>query len=78
MSRPSLCNLEWRRLRRSKLRVGLSILVALACVAFFAGRRASASSNPDAPAWLHALVSVPLPEHDEKTEIGRASCRERV
>src|ERR1700733_14220701 len=68
MSRPSLCNLEWRRLRRSKLRVGVSVLVAAACVAIFAGRRASASNNPEAPAWLHGLVSVPLPEHDEKTD----------
>src|SRR3984885_2753873 len=68
MSRPSWCNLEWRRLRRSKLRVGLSFLVAVACVAILAGRRASASSNPEAPAWLHAVVSAPLPEHDEKTD----------
>src|SRR5580698_6280344 len=68
MSRPSWCNLEWRRLRRSKLRVGLSFLVAVACVAILAGRRAAASNSPEAPAWLHALVSAPLPEHDEKTD----------
>src|SRR5580704_16689272 len=44
------------------------LLVALACVAIFAGRRASASNNPEAQSWLHGLVSVPLPEHDEKTD----------
>ena len=71
MSRPSWCNLERRRLRRTESRAGLTILVALACVATFAVfglRRASASSNPEAPAWLHAVVSAPLPEHDEKTD----------
>ena len=33
----------------------------------------SAASRPaaaaDAPAWMHALVSVPLPAHDEKTDV---------
>ena len=33
----------------------------------------SAASMPaaaaDAPAWMHALVSVPLPAHDEKTDV---------
>src|ERR1700753_2878698 len=67
MSRPSWCNLEWRRPRHTKIRVGLGFLAAMACVAFV-GRRASASSNPEAPAWLHAVVSAPLPEHDEKTD----------
>ena len=27
-----------------------------------------ASAGEDAPAWLHALVNVPLPAHDEKTD----------
>src|SRR5882762_7500501 len=31
----------------------------------FAPRQASAG---DAPAWMHALTSVPLPAHDEKTD----------
>jgi hypothetical protein len=76
MSRPSWCNLEWRRLRlrRSNVRAAGSVVGALACVmcvalfAAFAVRRASASSNPEAPVWLHAVVSAPLPEHDEKTD----------
>jgi Domain of Unknown Function with PDB structure (DUF3857)/Transglutaminase-like superfamily len=29
---------------------------------------AAAARAGDAPAWMHALVSVPLPEHDEKTD----------
>ena len=28
----------------------------------------SARANNDAPAWMHALVSAPLPAHDEKTD----------
>jgi hypothetical protein len=27
-----------------------------------------ASANSDAPAWMHALVNVPLPAHDDKTD----------
>jgi transglutaminase-like putative cysteine protease len=33
--------------------------------AFF---RLSSALAADAPAWMHALVSVPIPPHDEKTE----------
>ena len=29
---------------------------------------AAAARAGDAPAWMHALVNVPLPEHDEKTD----------
>ncbi len=29
---------------------------------------AEVQSANDAPAWMHALVNVPLPEHDEKTD----------
>ena len=68
MSRPSWCNLEWRQLRRTEVRTAASVLVALACLAIFAVSRASASNSPEAPAWLHALVSAPLPDHDEKTD----------
>jgi len=38
-------------------------LVLLLSVAFSSGIRAG-----DAPAWMHALVNVPLPAHDEKTD----------
>src|SRR5882762_2082403 len=68
MSKPSLCSLGWRRLRRTEVRAGVCCALALACFAIFAGRRASANNNPEAPAWLHALLSAPLPEHDEKTD----------
>lgn len=36
-------------------------------LAFFALALATAARG-DAPAWMHALVSVPLPAHDEKTD----------
>ena len=32
------------------------------------GTRNVLAASGDAPAWMHALVSVPLPEHDEKTD----------
>jgi len=39
-------------------------LAALALALFFL---ASSARAGDAPAWMHALVSAPLPPHDEKT-----------
>ncbi|HEY2823189.1 MAG TPA: DUF3857 and transglutaminase domain-containing protein [Candidatus Acidoferrum sp.] len=68
MSRRSLCNLEWHLLRPTELRAGLCLLLVVACVTIFAARQASASNSGDAPAWMHALVNAPLPEHDEKTD----------
>jgi hypothetical protein len=40
----------------------------LAALAFFCAIFALSSGATDAPAWMHALVSAPLPAHDEKTE----------
>src|ERR1700747_2041482 len=41
----------------------------LAALAFFlAGFLAPLSRAADAPAWMHALTSVPLPDHDDKTD----------
>ena len=42
-----------------RLIVSTSCLLLLTCVPSLAG---------DAPAWIHALVNVPLPAHDEKTD----------
>jgi len=39
-------------------------LCAMGCLA--GGARSAAG---DAPGWMHALVSVPLPTHDEKTDV---------
>lgn len=39
-----------------------------AALAFFCAIFALPSGATDAPAWMHALVSAPLPAHDEKTE----------
>ena len=41
------------------------MLLGVALVALCAPRHALAA---DAPAWMHAVVSVPLPAHDEKTD----------
>ena len=40
------------------------LLYAALCVLAAAGR---AQAGESAPPWMHALVSAPLPEHDEKT-----------
>jgi Domain of Unknown Function with PDB structure (DUF3857)/Transglutaminase-like superfamily len=41
----------------------------LAALAFFlAGFLPPLSRAADAPAWMHALTSVPLPDHDDKTD----------
>ncbi len=59
MNNRSYCN---RRLTdRSVLRI---VLCAAICV-FAAAGNARAG---DAPAWMHAVVSAPLPAHDEKTD----------
>src|ERR1700730_12415250 len=46
--------------------LGAVLLFATVCVLIFGAPRARA--NGDAPAWMHALVNVPLPAHDEKTD----------
>src|SRR6476661_9491824 len=45
-------------------RLGFTLAALVLCV--FASARPAAAG--DAPAWMHALVSVPLPAHDEKTD----------
>src|SRR3981081_2639528 len=45
--------------RRSRLLAAAVFLLLWLCWG------ASATAN-DAPAWMHALVGVPLPDHDEK------------
>jgi hypothetical protein len=43
--------------------------LGFAAIALFCGfTGASTARAADAPAWMHALVSSPLPPHDEKTE----------
>lgn len=41
----------------------VSAVLAVSLLSWAAAARAG-----DAPAWMHALVNVPLPEHDEKTD----------
>jgi hypothetical protein len=63
MNNKSSCNLRRpvrainRRLVRMLLFVGLAMLVAT-----------SSAHASDAPGWMHALVSAPVPAHDEKTD----------
>jgi hypothetical protein len=45
----------------------IAVFVLLAS-GIFACAPWAAARNPEAPAWLHALVNVPLPAHDEKTD----------
>jgi len=54
--------------QRINLRGGLCIALGLACSLALLERGAFASNNADAPAWMHALSNVALPEHDEKTD----------
>jgi hypothetical protein len=50
-----------RRISRAAVLVGIA-----ACL--FAGAAPAVAGGGDAPAWMHALVSAPLPQHDEKTD----------
>jgi hypothetical protein len=58
------CNPERqrRRIKPRALRAAVA-LCAMVCLGW--GPRVCAG---DAPAWMHALVNVPLPAHDEKTD----------
>lgn len=57
------CN-RARQRRRTELRSAAAVLVLVVGVCAAAQRAAAG----DAPAWMHALVNVPLPAHDEKTD----------
>src|SRR5690349_8681574 len=48
--------------RRNSVTPRTLILAAMTCLAHVYVARAA-----DAPAWLHSLVSVPLPAHDDET-----------
>src|SRR5258708_19018806 len=64
MSNKSFCNRKRQRQRtRPRAASVAATLFTMACV--WLGPQAAAG---DAPAWMHALVSVPLPAHDEKTD----------
>ncbi len=54
-----------RRLQAIKQRVLLLGSCMVACIFTFVPR---AAAGGDAPQWMHALVSAPLPTYDEKTD----------
>jgi hypothetical protein len=64
MSNKSFCNLARQR-RQTELRAASVAVALFAMVCLWSGPQAAAG---DAPAWMHALVSAPLPKVDEKTE----------
>ncbi len=64
MSNKSSCNLERQR-RRTEFRAARAAVALFAMVCLWLGPQVAAG---DAPAWMHALVSAPLPKIDEKTE----------
>ena len=45
----------------------LAVLAGMAAC-LFAGAAPAVAGGGDAPAWMHALTSAPLPPHDEKTD----------
>jgi hypothetical protein len=65
MNSKSCCNLAQRQ-RVIEMRRVL-IYFTFCVVGCLAGVPRSAAG--DAPAWMHALVNVPLPAHDEKTDV---------
>ena len=64
MRSKSCCNREWRR-RVTKKELPLLAVKALLGVLLYAP---AALAGGDAPQWMHALVNVPLPTHDAKTD----------
>ena len=64
MSNKSSCNLERQR-RRTEFRAARAAVALFAMVCLWLGPQVAAG---DAPAWIHALVSAPMPKIDEKTE----------
>jgi Domain of Unknown Function with PDB structure (DUF3857)/Transglutaminase-like superfamily len=57
--RPQASNLRW---------VSSVLVLALACVLWLVVPPAARPGGGEAPSWMHMLVNVPLPAHDEKTD----------
>src|SRR5260370_31015008 len=64
MKNNSYCN-QWEPVPAIKRRSGPVLFWAVACVLTFVPHLAASG---DAPSWMHAVVSAPLPAHDEKTD----------
>src|SRR3984893_18426828 len=64
-----LCCNPARPRRKTNKRDAVGVLASLAVLLVcLVAPPVGAAANADAPAWMHALVSVPLPAHDEKTD----------
>ena len=59
MNSKSCCSLD--------LRIAVILFGVTLCV-FTCVPQAAAGGGGDAPAWMHALVNIPIPAHDEKTD----------
>ena len=68
MSNKSSCNRQPLPRINERLRCPRSIAILLAVFAAMFFPAALPLEAADAPAWMHALVSAPLPKHDEKTD----------
>jgi hypothetical protein len=63
------CNLGRLRRKTKTFRASCVLAPSAALLLFsVAGAPAASASSGDAPVWMHALVNVPLPAHDEKTD----------
>src|SRR5881227_620545 len=63
--RNRLCCSQWAPVRAINRRTGLVLFWTIACVF---GLVPQLAASGDAPSWMHAQVSAPLPAHDEKTD----------
>ncbi len=70
MNNKSFCSQAGPQLRTSPLWMVIAAagVLAAAALAFTVFVSVTAASAAEAPGWMHSLTSVPLPEHDEKTD----------
>src|SRR5438552_2833314 len=59
----SCCN---RAARRREIKMKTAKVAAMLCVA--SALVCARSAKADAPAWMHSLIGVPVPAHDDKTD----------
>jgi hypothetical protein len=65
MNSKSFCN---RALQQRAIELQqLALILVVSVISLFAGLPTAFAG--DAPEWMHALVNVPLPAHDEKTDV---------
>src|SRR5260370_9383639 len=68
MSKKSSCNREQRQPINKWLARPWRIAIRFAVFAVMISPAALRLDSTDGPAWMHGVVSAPLPKHDEKTD----------